>query len=415
MSNFIANGLSIGGVYPFKTKQRNNKENTTVEKNSIPFQFVKYGVESDIYDIIGNKKLVFGENQTLCKPIEAYRLNTLINVKLNNGIVYENLKFTCIISKYKEGFSSLLFWIDLSTNKIPYSTIIELISIVRQTSGNEDSASIIIINSQKISSEFKDINKLIKEIQRGFLSMFEECWEELDSNNYIYPITYIYEVEDCKNSKQIINKYGKEIAGICDTWKHYYNYFKESEVQRIVDSDLHPFDYGVSVYTSSGMVELHSENFNELKKITKYTSSEQHIYEQIFLYIICEVSILNLYVLKWYDEQLTKIGLKSFKLRWNIIGFFIQLKNITNLHNSTIDTLSIFNETPNLSKSYIPLTIDKLNTIFGIDKYTTSIRDKLNDIKQQLTIAYTMTTTVSIIILTIVGIVFTVFQMLLSI
>jgi hypothetical protein len=410
-NDFIASGITIGGVYAFKAQSQKDYS-FNFSDNRLRFEYEYYSSKSDVYDVIGNKKLVFGEKRGLNIPEQSLRLKGSVGIALSDGTYLNGLALNCHISIYLQGFSSVLFWIDISENDLNYNQIVEIVGKARRASGNAVTNKLITISQGIKLYKYSDFHQMLGVIEKDICIGVGAREADQNQETYIYPITYIHEVKGCKNSKQIVENYSKQIVGLCDTWKYYNKFFKQTEIARILATDLHPFEYGVSVYTSSGMVELHSENFKELKKHTGYTTTQQHIYEQVFLYIICEVAILHLYVLKWYDDQLTMIGMKSFRLRWNFIGFIKHLNRITNLHNVTIRTLSLFKNTYFVSKSYIPYTIDKINEVFRIDKFSESVKDKLNDIKQQLTIAYSMTTTVFVIILTVIGLIFTIYQVL---
>lgn len=399
---FIADGVILGGIYAFKL---GNCESYCLKNKKVSnrFEFSEYDNQEDEYRIIENKNAVFGKNQKWSLPELKLKIASTIDITLSDNKIFNNVKLHGYISIYYQGFSTILFWMDIENEELNYLQILELISLIKDQQFNNQSAENIV---------FKQYEPFIK--YNSFLNLFQGIQKELElqlelpcsfdyNNSLIYPITYIKEVKNCSTSSDLIKYYSKEIVGICDTWKHFYTHFKESEIKRVLDTDIHPFDYGLTVYTSAGMVEIHSSNFGELIGSSNITHPQRHFYEQIFLYILTEVSILNLFVLKWYDTQLTSVGLKAFKAHLKLMLYIKHLNKITRLHNSTIESISLFKDVHFASKSYIPQATNEINNILGISKFSESVKDKLNDIKQQLTITYSMITTVFVIILTVIG------------
>jgi hypothetical protein len=414
---FTAQGLYIGGVYPFTIGQTISPSliQERIKKSSffcLDFpdreKFVEYRTE------------MHDPEHSWHDSAQVLFFETLLHmVTLSTGRKLEAVPFCAYLSVYPSGFATIIFWIRMSKYDFQGDEIIELTALARGTTerikplqkssidvqwGNE----LIIVNN---------IVKICEMIEEEFSSKFlQKSGDKKPSIQLSYPIVYVQEVCNCKTASDIIERYPQTITGLSNLWLGISSYLNQEEVRRTIEGNTNPFEVGASFVSTCCTIELHPEIDKAFLKLTGLDSEQNHFLERTHLAFNCEFPVIQFFILRTYDAKLSKMHERLSPTRRLLFNPFYAFRlmfsaiQLTKLQQQLTLDINQFRGIYLLRKSYLQQSFNAHRAAFGTSNVEESIDKKLLALQNHLSTIYSMLTTIFILMLSVLAVIFGLIQ-----
>ena len=405
---FETKRLFVGGIYPFKlgvgfTAEGDNffRSQAGEAKRQREYRRTFFGPELQLQLII----------DVLSFQIIAEEL------QLSNHRKLHNLALTGAIFVYESGFCSMIIWLDCGSSLIfSAGEVVELTALVRGTSEERivksQNPSLVIRNGDVLHS-FSNLLEVFRYSKSLFLASSSTLWEERQDLEFCFPLVSLGDLQSCQTMSEARSSYANEIAGILNLWIDNYDLMKEKEVARAWDTDFHPFEYGITLVSSNCALEAHPSMHDEIARRRTLDRRKQHHRERAFFAQICEFAVLELYIIRTFDVDFTELQKLFGKLQINarrLVNIFGLLRDaiaLSSKQNRLLSDVAFFRIPYFARKSYILRGVGILRSQFGTDLLYSSLDSKLNALKGTTETIYSMLTTVFVLILTMLGTLFT--------
>lgn len=403
---FSAHGLQVGGVYPSYVGQSITPQ--MVQEHFQHSSLFRLDF-ADRNDFLHYRKEMYNPEQSWTDPAQLLFSEAVIETcTLSTGRKFGNLPFQAYIAVYPLGFTTIIFWIKLETYDFQADEIIELTALAHGTSeriNRKHQAKVCFRwnNQTHLLNNFLEICKLLENDFRK--SVTSKSKHEKEQIQIAYPMIYVQEVIGCKTARDIVDKHKHTITGIANLWPRITSYLKDEEVALTIKNDVHPFVFGLNVISTCCHVELHPERDDAyLKK--EGLSFEENLYEErIFLSLICEIPVIQFFILRTYDAELStmherirpsKLSLVNPLYPINLVYNAIRL---TKLQQELILAINYFRGIYLPRRAYIQRITDAHRAAFGTSKVEESIDRKLLVLQNNVSTTYSMLTTILVLLL----------------
>jgi hypothetical protein len=415
VTEFTANGMLIGGVFPFPIKGTLN--------STLPSIGSLFKSNGELFNKYSNfRKRMYDPEQRWSDASQVLVFEAEIrSIAISSGRVINNVSFSACLSTYKIGYGVISFWVDLNNAALELNEIIELAALIRGTVERinpENRASIEFSweNGYKTVPNFRIICELIED---AFENEFVSKNSKIEKfTQFIYPLLYIKDVKYCKNSDDIINNYSKEIAGITDLWINDTIYLKDEKLANIIETDIHPFKYGLTCVSSSCTLELHPSLTDRIAEKENQSLENHHLQEFLYLCLLCEVPVAQFYILREYDEEIsvlqTKLQFSTVQLLNPLFLFILIFRaiNSTNIQRKLILSINELRFIRLTRKSYLRGAIATFRNVLGIHEIEESIDKKISSINNNINSTYSMLTAIFTLIISLTALIIALFQIL---
>ena len=352
-------------------------------------------------------------------PTQVLFFETILHiVTLSTGRKLETVPFYAYLSVYPSGFATIIFWIRMSEYAFQSDEIIELAAITRGTSER-------IKPLQKISIDLNwghqiiNVNNVVEiceMLEKEFSFKILQKPGSKPSVQFLHPIVCVEEVSGCKTAGDIIEKYSRTIAGISNLWLGISAYLNEEEVRRTIEGNTNPFEVSASFISTCCTLALHPEIDEAFLKETGLTSEQDHYLERTHLALNCEFPVIQFFILRIYDAKLSKMHgliIPSRRLLINPLYPFklvLSAIQLTKLQQQLTIDINEFRGIHLLRKSYLQRSFAAHRAAFGTSNVEENIDKKLLALQNQLNTTYSMLTTIFILILSILAVIFGLIQ-----
>jgi hypothetical protein len=409
IQSFEARGIHIGGIYPFRVCPETLKR---IGESEI---FAHDSAEIDKF--MRHRRIMYGPEQRWSDPLKViYCETTLQKCNLSNGREFKEVPYRSYMSIYPLGFVTMVFWVDLDKHTFKADELIELATLARGTGERikyPKKASLYVKWKHRVEPKenFVEICELVEAELREVVpeSIPHSDQSKKTVVQFAYPIVYIREVPDCESAQDIISKYARVVAGISNLWHYNMQWLKDEEINRMIETDHHPFEYGLNCQSSVCTVELHPTNLQQVVAKRGVTADEHHYRERNLLTFVCEPPVGQVFIMRTFDEELMKIrsefpspGRLSFLNIIYLLRLLMRAVRMTKFQDQLIHSMDQFRNIYLVRRSYMPTAIDLLRKAFGTEKVEESVDRRLADLQKSIQMTYSMLTTSFIIILSIV-------------
>ncbi|MGH2413227.1 MAG: hypothetical protein ACRDEA_05965 [Microcystaceae cyanobacterium] len=211
---------------------------------------------------------------------------------------------------------------------------------------------------------------------------------------FLYPILFVGEMPDCSSKEEIIKKYSKEITALSEVWIENFKKLSNGEIERVIKTDFHPYNFGVSLMTSGCTAEFHpekgiNEDDDDLRK------------ERLVLSTLCEIPVSKYYLLRLYDNQFANDDIAIFPkiLPENIplylifpLYLIIRAFQLTLFRSEQLREVNRFQNVYTTRKSYIRFLFDRYDSIFKLSLIEESLERKIQSLNDSIRTVYLMLT-----------------------
>lgn len=401
LETFVANGVHIGGIYPFLLAETPSLS----ELEKLPAFDVSFRDRSHLEYL---RRTTFDpERQYIDSAAIGQIVITLTKIELSNERLLSNIGFNAYVSFYEHGFGTVAFWADFSRLEFSASEVVELAALARGTServnsyterhgSGRKSVSFAWNDAQVAVHDLAAIcNLIVNELPRAKSEHLSASGVE-----FCYPIIYVHEARGCENSNDITSKYPHIIAGLAELWRGYeMDWLKKDEVSRIIETDFHPFQYGITCVSTGAAVEIHSSALQVASEFYGLTVPYHHYEERLNLTIQCEFPVVQLFLMKTFNKRLDDI-VQDFdhnnrvSLRNPFFVFIVLFRTISiaRVHSAMASAVSAVYGHNYARKSYIPKAIRILRETFGTADIEIIVNHKLADLNKRLQSSFSMLT-----------------------
>lgn len=416
---FTAQGIHIGGIYPFTIGQTISPLVIQERVKQSPFFCVDF---PDRETFIEYRRVMYDpeHEQRWRDPAQILFFETLLHtVTLSTGRKLEAVPFRAYLTIYPSGFVTIIFWIRMSEYVFQSDEIIELTAIARGTIERIDPSQKASINVQwgHQSIIVSNIVEICGMLEKEFSSTFlKKSGDKESPIQFLYPIVYVQEVSGCKTARDIIERYPRTITGLSNLWTRIASFLKQEEVRRTIEGDTHPFEIGAKFVSNCCTIELHPEIDEAFLKQERLTAEENHYLERTFLAFNCEIPVIQFFILRTYDAELSKMHgylSPSRRLLLNPLYPFTLVYNaiqLTKLQQQLTLAINQFRGIYLTRKSYLQRSFNAHRAAFGTSNVEESIDKKLLALQNHLSTTYSMLTTIFILILSILAVIFGLIQ-----
>jgi hypothetical protein len=263
-------------------------------------------------DFAEKRRMLFGpEQNSMPYPELVCVESTIPSLQLAGGRAFEDITLEVYISVYQHGVATVILWLDLTAYSLSYSEIVEL-------------ASLMICNSEIMTSvTAKPFGMEWNQTFRGGASSFVDIcvWIEKalqtavrqhasifnSAIRFSFPLIYAAEIPGCKTVPDLESSYAREIAGLANLWLDNADLLKDSEIADVLDTDLHPFQYGATYLAHCCAVEMHPESLTTIAERRGKGLLAQHSREKAFLALECELPLTQFFVVRAFTERVIEL------------------------------------------------------------------------------------------------------------
>jgi hypothetical protein len=307
----------------------------------------------------------------------------------------------------------MVFWLDMHADEFELPEVAEFAALIRGTEERITSARIpsICISGEKGDVEVRSIYRVCELVEEKLRRLSSRPWTERGiSVQFVYPMIYVCRVAGCRTAEDILLDHNRTIAGLLNIWLDNTDSLKAREANVVRGLDWHPFDYGVTCLTSVLALELHPSNLEDIAKRRGIGLDGQHRRERTFLSFLCEVPVAQRFIMMCFDEDLSAMQQESspeFALPTlnpiRLMKMTLRVLRVSQVHADISRTMRQFRTVLLTRKTYMTESVDALRRSLGTERIEAGVDRVLRDIQRDTEVAYSMLTTMFVIILTIAG------------
>jgi hypothetical protein len=216
----------------------------------------------------------------------------------------------------------------------------------------------------------------------------------------LIPVVYVAEFHpEYDTAQELIQQFGAEIVSLSDLWLGQANLLKPGYVTERLKNDVHPFEYGVTVFSPLCTVEFHPRSTNKIAQIEGLTLYQHHQQEWGFLTALLLWSGLQRVALESDSNQLDE--LISLKRSWNFIRALPQLRLLSTRRNNILQRVNLYWNVQFTRREYMNDILDKARDRFLLKNLYEGLNRKIGDLQEDINSAYNAYLSVAVFALTV--------------
>lgn len=400
--------VSIGGIYPVSIF---DLRSGWVNPRPCPFLNTAPDVIHYAKEL---RKLKYEPELTWREPTSICHYECSLHIKIDESLELRDVSLTAFVFLHPAGIATLIFWINLEKYRLTCKDLCRIAKFV-STPVDGISATLAWHEGDIQLLSMADFGSLIR---RQFSS---QKLDNLDKVEFVHPIVYIGDVPDCSNAEEIKENYRAYITVIANLWVEDFEFVKEIEIEKVLQTDFHPYTYGISCATSNCTIELHPRQQTEQRALIGKMDIHRHNFrEQMLLAYIVELVVIQYFWLRTQNCELKEAYEKTGEMAQESLLFKLemmwmlpaQLAKLAAIHNKATKIFNDFGGIYLKRQSTVGSAIDTYRREFGMENLERNIERQLASLSNYISTAHRMLLSTAGVFISIIAIVFTVFRII---
>lgn len=384
---FRASGIIVGGIYPFPL--------------GAGFLWPPHGFKEASESQIRAYQNVRSPDLPDSNPTALYELQAVLETVRVKDLHFEKLPIQFLLCVYKEitginerlypGIATLAFRIKLHSKDIlTASEIIQLARMLTGYAAPNVSDEIRIEVAWANGTIFRSLLGVCQDLQTR---CFGSDGKPPNFPEFVHPILFLGDIPLNASGSEIARKFEAEIAAIANLSELHLSLSKERERKTVMESEVHPFEYGLTYVARRMTLEIHTvEGLKRSAEILRQTDLAAHVDDEwTDLAAIAEHAVAYYFFLRLAHLRLDAVGHTKPAPPRNIsesesdlipfIGGFLRL---TRLREEIGSSLAKF-RTPSLKRrAWIQRTLGLYQKALGSEELEKSVEEKLKLLTQAI-------------------------------
>ncbi len=223
----------------------------------------------------------------------------------------------------------------------------------------------------------------------------------LTSEQTLVPVLYVMEFDPwVETADELLRQYARELVAIRNLTVGQADLLDSDHIRRSTREDAHPFVYGVTLFSPVCTVEFHPRSTLTAVEREQGSLEKHHIREWTFLTGLLLVIALARTAMSGDSRRLD--ALLSRERSTNLFKGLFELTRLSGHRRAIAARLHIYRNVDLPRREYMRDILERAREAFGLEGLYLTIRDKLNDLANDINALYSAYLTTAAFILGIV-------------